>query len=880
MTDTQQRLTAALADRYRVERELGAGGMATVYLAHDLRHERDVAIKVLHPDLGAALGAERFLAEIKTTAKLQHPHILPLLDSGAADGLLFYVMPYVRGETLRDRLTRETQLPVADALRIAREVGDALSTAHEAGVVHRDIKPENILLQGGHALVADFGISLAVQQVGGARMTQTGLSLGTPQYMSPEQAMGDKNVDHRADQYALGAVVYEMLASEPPHTGTNPQAIVAKLLTEAVRPVTVLRPAVPASVEAALHTALQKLPADRFPSVAEFVAALQGTGTSQLTQATAIAGAAPRTAGARRGLIAAGITLAALAAGGGWLVGRAPASNAPTSGLPQIEIPIEAPPGMNDVANGFYAIAVSDDGRMIAFNGADSTGDALYLRNLVDGSVRKIGAAGASNVAFSPDGSRFAYGNLSNGTVEVASLSGVGRPAVSGRFLSRGIVWLDDSTLVVGRAAPVRIDLTSGTVDSILPRRSDGALYSVTGRATDTHVLAIVTSVTGAEGELVVISVRDSTMHPLGLKAESAMMAPGGWLIYRTEQTVFAQQLDTREWKVRGSRRLVVPTGGTGRLFKISPSGVLLTMRGASGADREIMIVDRRGRATVAFPERRSYLNPRFSPDGRRLSFAVAIRASAGGDAWVADLASGAASRVTTDSAIVNPEWFPGADALVLSRLRRGNERPAIMRVPVAGGESPAPLLVRADPIYETQWSSDGRTVIWREDRAGTGRDIFTMRDGDSTTIRALHATSFNERGLALAPDGNWYAYVSDESGRDEVYVSRLDRPGQRWPVSRAGGVEPRWARNGELFFRNLDSMLVTRVTPAEPAPGVATPTLVFTGDYVAQGFEPRWDVSPDGQRFAMVRLPEGRSALKLSVIVGWLEALARGTER
>ncbi|WP_439643914.1 serine/threonine-protein kinase [Gemmatimonas sp.] len=185
MNSIQQRLTAALGRSYRVERELGAGGMATVYLAHDLKHEREVAIKVLHPDLGAALGGERFLAEIKTTAKLQHPHILPLLDSGAADGLLYYVMPYVRGETLRARLVRERQLPVPDALRIAREVAGALDHAHKQGIIHRDIKPENILLQDGAAVVADFGIALAVLQAGGQRMTQTGLSLGTPQYMSP-----------------------------------------------------------------------------------------------------------------------------------------------------------------------------------------------------------------------------------------------------------------------------------------------------------------------------------------------------------------------------------------------------------------------------------------------------------------------------------------------------------------------------------------------------------------------------------------------------------------------------------------------------------------------------------------------------------------------
>ncbi|MDB4892287.1 MAG: protein kinase, partial [Gemmatimonadetes bacterium] len=232
MSAMPTRLAHALGATYRIERELGAGGMATVYLARDLRHDRDVAIKVLHPDLGAALGSERFLSEIRTTARLQHPHILPLLDSGDADGLLYYVMPYVTGETLRSRLERETQLPIDDALRIAREVADALGSAHALGIIHRDIKPENILLQGGHALVADFGIALAVQQAGGQRMTQTGLSLGTPQYMSPEQAMGERTIDARADIYALGAVTYEMLAGEPPFTGSSVQAIVAKVMTE------------------------------------------------------------------------------------------------------------------------------------------------------------------------------------------------------------------------------------------------------------------------------------------------------------------------------------------------------------------------------------------------------------------------------------------------------------------------------------------------------------------------------------------------------------------------------------------------------------------------------------------------------------------------
>src|SRR6186713_1172096 len=226
MSDPSGHLQSVVGPTYPIERELGRGGMATVYLARDLRHRRNVALKMLHPELSAVLGSERFLKEIELTANLQHPHILPLFDSGSAEGQLFYVMPFIEGEPLRARLEREKQLPVADAVRIATEVADALGYAHAHGVIHRDVKPENILLHGGHALVADFGIALAVQQAGGQRMTQTGLSLGTPQYMSPEQAMGEKTVDHRADIYALGAVTYEMLTGDPPFTGSSVQAVV------------------------------------------------------------------------------------------------------------------------------------------------------------------------------------------------------------------------------------------------------------------------------------------------------------------------------------------------------------------------------------------------------------------------------------------------------------------------------------------------------------------------------------------------------------------------------------------------------------------------------------------------------------------------------
>jgi serine/threonine-protein kinase len=274
MTDLFERLKAALADRYRIERELGSGGMATVYLARDLKHGRPVAVKVLRPDLAASLGADRFLREIKITASLNHPHILPLLDSGEVDSFLYYVMPYVEGESLRETLIRERQLPIEEALEITCAVADAVSYAHSLGIVHRDIKPENILFEASHAVVSDFGIARAVTAAGDETLTETGLALGTPAYMSPEQTAGDTELDGRSDLYSLACVVYEMLAGVPPFTGPTPQAIMARHAVDPVPPLRTVRSTVPDAVDGAIMRALAKVPADRYRTVRLFAEAL------------------------------------------------------------------------------------------------------------------------------------------------------------------------------------------------------------------------------------------------------------------------------------------------------------------------------------------------------------------------------------------------------------------------------------------------------------------------------------------------------------------------------------------------------------------------------------------------------------------------------
>ncbi|MCG6987230.1 MAG: serine/threonine protein kinase, partial [Gemmatimonadetes bacterium] len=414
------RLAAALSDRYRIERELGAGGMATVYLAEDLKHQRQVAIKVLKPELAAVLGAERFIQEITTTAQLQHPNILPLFDSGRAvapreggggdyvggEVFLYYVMPYVAGESLRDKLDREKQLGVDEAVKITTEVADALAYAHSHGVVHRDIKPENILLHAGRPMVADFGIALAVSAAAGGRMTETGLSLGTPHYMSPEQATAEKDITGRSDVYSLASVLYEMLTGDPPHTGKTAQQIIAKIIADEARPVRQVRKSVPPNVAAALGKALEKLPADRFVSAKAFSDALADSHF-----ATGSAGAAASAAPARQRRLVAGLGVfaTAMTAVAAWALLR------PIPEPPVIRYALSLPAGQTPAWDGF--VTGTSDGSRLVYRGPALGGQPGQLwvkaRDRVD-AVPLAGTAGATAAAVSPDNQSLAFVRSSN----------------------------------------------------------------------------------------------------------------------------------------------------------------------------------------------------------------------------------------------------------------------------------------------------------------------------------------------------------------------------------------------------------------------------------------------------------------------------------
>jgi serine/threonine-protein kinase len=596
MTDLPSRLNAALEGRYSVDREIGAGGMATVYLAHDVRHERAVALKVLKPELSAVMGGERFLSEIRTTANLQHPHILPLYDSGDADGFLYYVMPYVEGETLRERLAREKQLSVSETLRIAKAVGNALDFAHRKGVVHRDIKPANILLQDGQPLVADFGIALAVAQAGGGRLTETGLSLGTPHYMSPEQATADRDPDARSDIYSLACVVYEMLTGEPPHLGGNAQAVLARILTETARPVRNFRSTVPTHVDAALSKALQKLPADRFDTAADFLAALEGRIVVDTGPTAAVSAASgPGSSGNRRPWLWPALAAAALLVGGtvGW-VARRPA---PTPPPPLVRMYVEGD-STYQVTNACCgpSVAVSRDGQRIAFMAKTAKGSQFFVRGLDDVEAHPVeGTESGFTPFFDPTGrwlgfvkdERLMRSDLTGGTPLTVATVGTSR--------IWGAAWSEDGFIYYtpqrdSTAGIFRVDAQGGTEE----------LFSPPDTSVEVN-RASPSALPGGRGLLYVSWPREGRdaaawVGVIDLKdGSSRRLTPGiqpyyadGYLVYAlADGSVMARPFDLGSLEVTGEAyRLgddVITHNASDTEYAVSLTGTLVTRRTGGG---------------------------------------------------------------------------------------------------------------------------------------------------------------------------------------------------------------------------------------------------------------------------------------------------------
>jgi eukaryotic-like serine/threonine-protein kinase len=887
MTELLGRLQGALADRYRIEREVGAGGMATVYLAHDHRHDRKVALKLMRPELSVVIGAERFLAEIKLTANLQHPHILPLFDSGEADGCLFYVMPFIEGESLRDRLTREKQLPVADAVRIAGEVASALDYAHRHGVVHRDIKPENILLHDGRALVADFGIALAASKASGTRMTETGMSLGTPHYMSPEQAMGEREITARSDVYALGAMLYEMLTGDPPFTGSTAQAVVARVLTEAPRPMLPQRHTIPPHVEAAVLTALEKLPADRFASAAEFEEALAGRHYVPTVPSAVPAATRPRALAARRRdpvtlLLGAVAVVAIGAALWAWL---RPGPEAPVNRFSLFFPPEQA---LLQVTQSGNRVTISPDGRRIVYVGPAERGGQLWLREHDQlNSTPIAGTEGAGTPFFSPDGRHVGF--LVSGTkVRTVSLDGGPVLTLSDSANSTGGSWGSDGYIYFEVDSGIgRMPSSGGSTELIynaLSRKEVGAEWPVL-LPEARGLLFRTRRPNQAATDFQIVAMKLPHGEPKVLmRGVYARYSPTGHLLVATaEGKVVAVPFDPEKLEATGSPfGLLEGIGVEGSGFSINldlaDDGTLVYTTGGATASRRPVWVSREGVESPVDPAWQPQgviADFALSPDGKAL--AVDVVQNGVNNVWVKQLPSGPYSRLTFgDTGSMRPTWSADGRSLVyLSDVSTAGGKPMMRRADGTGGTQA--LLPTKSYWGQALQTRDGRWLVLRKSIFETGKgDIFGARIGD-TTLVPLVTSPATESDAAVSPDGRWLAYASEESGTFEIYVRPFPDAGSaRWQVSAAGGSDPVWARNGrELFYLSAQG----EMTSVEVAPGAAftisSPKRLFsTAPYTPIPPVPAFDVSPDGKQFLMLRETSPSERNELIVVQNWVQEM------
>ena len=879
----REQLETSLAGRYTIERELGRGGMATVFLARDLKHQRVVALKVLDPELGAVLGAERFLSEIRVTANLQHPNLLPLFDSGEADGLLYYVMPYVEGESLRARLEREKQLRVDEAVRIAVAVANALDYAHQHGVIHRDLKPENILIQAGQPVVADFGIALAVSNAGGQRVTQTGLSLGTPQYMSPEQATGDRAIDGRTDIYSLGAVLYEMLTGEPPHVGTTAQAVIARLMTEKPRPVRVTRETVPEHVELAVEIALAKLPADRFATASEFAHALEGQTATlrQTVKATAPVSrdTAPRSW--RR------LSLAAIP----WVIAGAGVTTAAIAwSRPQVArhvgvFAVALPDSARLSEEMALRIAISRDGTHLAYVADARGGSVIYLRAVGDGVARPIaGTESGASVNFSPDGRWLLF--IANGKLKKIPIDG-GTPVVLADSVSDGVSWSDGDEIVFTRSfslwkvpaaggTPVRIavpDSTKGQIDLRAPSFLPG------GRALLVTVYALRPR---RDYYLGVLDLATGKVEELGEPGASPRYASNGQIIFSRASVVFAAPFSLRSNRITG--KAVRLFDGVSTFFgysemSVAGDGTLVYIAGGVGTRLQMVAVDRHGIERPLDEEPRFFSWPRVSPDGKRV--AVEIGTGTGAfDVWLFDAQSKGFSRLTNNFSGLRPLGW-GADGRDVQYIAvnsngtggsLGRQRVAV----VPWDLSSPPRLLGGDASPNPEDASLGPahgSLVVRLLGYGLPGDLSIAPLDTPDAIRPLITTPADEETPRVSPDGKLLAYASDETGQYEVYVRPIaSGGGGRIQVSAGGGGEPVWTRDGRgLYYRGPTKMMFATVT-ATPQFAVVKRDTLFTDSYRKELKAVQYDAFPNGD--LLMLKPDGRSSAQPVVVVNWPELL------
>jgi serine/threonine-protein kinase len=877
-----ERLAAALADRYTIERELGAGGMATVYLADDLKHDRKVAVKVLKPELAAVIGGERFVAEIKTTAGLQHPHILPLFDSGESDGFLWYVMPYIEGETLRDRLDREKQLGVDEAVRITKDVADALDYAHRNDVIHRDIKPENILLHDGRPVVADFGIAVAISAAGGGRMTETGLSLGTPHYMSPEQATADRDLTARSDVYSLACVLYEMLSGDPPHTGPTAQAILVRILTERPRPVSDTRTSVPPHIVSVLAKGLEKLPADRFETAAEFRGALDRTDfaytpVARATGETSAAGAGTSTPAGRGGTqspigrlapwgIAAAAVVAAVAIG---LTGNDGGAQTTPTTRAAIDL------GEVELESTMNRQVISPDGRRIALvGGVGGSEPAIWLRDIDEADFRKVpGTEDAISMSFSPDGESLVFGADGGGVRRVAVAGGATTSlSAEGAYPN----WGADGWVYIGTVGLVRVPASGGEPDTLLAGCCILESQVLPGEG------GIVYSNT-TSGNILYFEFGSDSAVTLVEGATSPRFVPSGHLLWVDHaQALWAAPFDPEEGTLSGRAGLlldgVTMLGPIKARYSVSDNGTLVYGVGGSSRfdqSRELVTVTLDGTVEAEAVPPGGFSRPRWSPNGQYVAFQSTLE-ELGQRIFVYDFEQKSQPRqLSSDLPASFPVWAPSGDKLAFT-ARSGE---AYVQGLETGAERE--LLFSSERALLTDWPDPNQLMLTSGLEFGES-DLYLGDASSRVDPQVFFQGPGRQSDARVAPQGDLVAYTSTESGQSEVYVKTFPRPGgpERVSDSEGGAQNPIWSPDGNtIYYESAGSLYAARIQ-RDPSFAVVDQAELFA----LEGGLQQLDLHPDGQRFIGIRTA-GSGGLDTPeperhfIVTNWFEELRAKVE-
>jgi eukaryotic-like serine/threonine-protein kinase len=878
---------------YEIGTALGAGGMGEVYRARDTRLDRTVAIKVLPQHLADTPEArQRFEREARAVSALNHPHICTLHDVGSQDGTEYLVMEYLEGETLAARLEKGP-LPLEQVLKLGVEISDALDKAHRQGVIHRDLKPGNIMLTKSGAKLLDFGLAkAALPQASGMTLTaavtrttpvtQQGTIVGTFQYMSPEQVEG-KEVDARSDIFSFGAVLYEMLTGRRAFAGKSQLSVASAILEKEPEPVSTLQPLTPPALERAVRRCLAKEPDDRWQTARDLVLELKwiAEGGLQVALAPTAAVKGIRSLGRRALILSLGTLLL-----GALVASLATWNLKPTLPLPIARTVIMLPPGQRLAGLEQPAVALSPDGTHLAYVAIQGgTQQQLYLRAMDSLEARPLsGTEGAINPFFSPDGQWVGF--YTGQKLKKVSLNGGAAMRLGDVVTPHGASWGSQGTIAFAPAgASVLRQLSeAGGASKPLTRLEKGEgshrwpEYLPGGKALLFSSGASVANWNNAQ--VAVQSIGTGERHNLVQGGTQPHYAASGHLVYAQGGNLMAMPFDLQRLAVTGAAVPVVEgvlqsSSSGAAQYSLSGTGSLAYVPGAIQADQRRMVwVTRNGTEQPSTAPAHAYRGPRLSPDGQRIAVAIEEQEA---QVWLYDPSRETLTRLTFEGNVnVNPVWTHDGKRIAYTSNKEG---PQNIYWQLADGSGGLERLTTSEYVNTpSSWSQDGQLLAFWEVNATTGWDIWVLRPSDRKAQPFLR-TPFNESVPRFSPDGRWLAYISDESGRFEVYVQPYPGPGGKWQISTEGGTEPVWNPHGhELFYRSGNKMMAVDIA-TQPGFSAGKPRVLFEGRYEpTPATFPNYDVSPDGQRFLMLKPSEqeAAAAMQINVVLNWFEELKR----